>query len=139
MTRRIFARILPFLTVCRPVKPQSLPEATDILKSFDARDWAKHFVQLVKAKPSIATDPETMTSWFANALMRGFDEGDRQSHKWYDQKVEDAGGDMLRIMQEEAIRGAVARGWCAPETEHKQFDSALAIAITDELMKLRRA
>jgi hypothetical protein len=43
-------------------------------ESFDARDWAKAFVEIVKAHPAIATDEGTMIGWFANALMRGYDE-----------------------------------------------------------------
>lgn len=39
------------------------------LPSFDARDWAKAFCKL---NPSM--DEETMITWFANALMRGYDE-----------------------------------------------------------------
>lgn len=42
--------------------------------TFDAKDWAKVFVKMVKQNPSIATDEDTMLGWFANALMRGFDE-----------------------------------------------------------------
>jgi hypothetical protein len=45
--------------------------------SFDARDWAKAFVEHVTANPGIPTDEATMTTWFANALMRGYDE-----HNW---------------------------------------------------------
>lgn len=44
------------------------------LPSFDARHWAEAFVALVKQKPDIATDEGTMTTWFAGALMRGYDE-----------------------------------------------------------------
>ena len=39
------------------------------LPSFDARDWAKAFC---KINPQI--DEDIMLGWFANALMRGFDE-----------------------------------------------------------------
>lgn len=39
------------------------------LPSFDARDWAAAFCRL---NPSI--DEGLMIAWFANALMRGFDE-----------------------------------------------------------------
>lgn len=42
--------------------------------SFDARVWAEDFVAAVKSNPDIASDPETMTAWFAGALMRGYDE-----------------------------------------------------------------
>lgn len=48
------------------------------MNSFDARDWAKQFVEHVKRIPSIATDEETMVSWFASALMRGYDEHQRE-------------------------------------------------------------
>jgi hypothetical protein len=41
--------------------------------SFEARFWAKEFVKYVKETPSIPTDEETMTTWFANALMAGYD------------------------------------------------------------------
>ena len=43
-------------------------------QSFQAMDWAKAFVALVKQKPEIATDEATMLGWFANAIMRGYDE-----------------------------------------------------------------
>lgn len=46
--------------------------------SFDAKDWAEAFVDLVKRKPEIATDEATMIGWFANALMRGWDEHARR-------------------------------------------------------------
>lgn len=52
----------------------STASCNEILKSFDARDWARAFVKLVTAKPEIATDEGTMIGWFANALMRGYDE-----------------------------------------------------------------
>lgn len=39
------------------------------LPSFDARDWAQAFC---KVNPSV--DESTMIGWFANALMRGYDE-----------------------------------------------------------------
>lgn len=39
------------------------------LPSFDARDWAKAFCKL---NPGV--DESIMIIWFANALMRGYDE-----------------------------------------------------------------
>lgn len=48
--------------------------STDFSESFDARDWAKAFVEHVTANPAIAADEGTMLAWFANALMRGYDE-----------------------------------------------------------------
>ena len=41
------------------------------LPSFDARDWA---VAFLRAYPNTGLDEETMLGWFANALMRGYDE-----------------------------------------------------------------
>jgi hypothetical protein len=42
--------------------------------SFDAWDWARDFCETVDKNPTIPHDVETMMSWFANALMRGWDE-----------------------------------------------------------------
>ncbi len=39
------------------------------LPSFDAKDWAQAFCKL---NPGV--DEATMIAWFANALMRGYDE-----------------------------------------------------------------
>lgn len=51
---------------------------TDFTQSFDARDWAAAFVAHVQANPAIATDEGTMIGWFANAIMRGYDEHARK-------------------------------------------------------------
>lgn len=48
-------------------KPEERPDWP--LPSFDARDWAKAFCKL---NPTM--DEGTMIAWFANALMRGYDE-----------------------------------------------------------------
>ena len=37
------------------------------------------------------------------------------------------------------LLGAVARGWCHPKNENKEFDSDLAIAIAAEVSELLRA
>ena len=37
------------------------------------------------------------------------------------------------------IRGAIARGWCSPENSHKEMDSTLAEAISEEVLKLLEA
>lgn len=52
---------------------------TAFAESFDARVWATAFVQTVRENPSIATDEDTMLGWFANALMRGWDEHARRT------------------------------------------------------------
>jgi hypothetical protein len=48
-------------------KPEDRPDWP--LPSFDARDWAKAFVKMHGG------DEGLMQAWFANALMRGYDEG----------------------------------------------------------------
>lgn len=48
-------------------KPEDRPDWP--LPSFDARDWAKAFC---KINPTM--DEGIMIAWFANALMRGYDE-----------------------------------------------------------------
>jgi hypothetical protein len=48
--------------------------SADPLRSFDAVVWAKAFVETVEKNGTIPLDRETMTTWFANALMRGWDE-----------------------------------------------------------------
>jgi hypothetical protein len=50
------------------------------LPSFDARDWAEHFCKIAnkfgfKDAEGKPIDEGWMVTWFANALMRGFDEG----------------------------------------------------------------
>lgn len=43
------------------------------LPSFDARDWAVAFCKTAKQK-GVDVDVDWMITWFACALMRGFDE-----------------------------------------------------------------
>ena len=46
-------------------------------QSFDARDWAKAFIDIFgNRKQDI--DEEAMMGWFANAIMRGYDEHARR-------------------------------------------------------------
>ena len=44
------------------------------LPSFDARDWAAAFCKVAAKNGHVGIDEGWMISWFANALMRGFDE-----------------------------------------------------------------
>lgn len=43
------------------------------LPSFDAKDWAQAFMKAFGHRLHVL-DEETMTAWFANALMRGYDQ-----------------------------------------------------------------
>jgi hypothetical protein len=79
LTRRNFARILSFCTVCpalgKPEKPtanQPAASAYPPYDSFDPREWAKAFEAYLKLNPGIAADPEVMRGWFALALNCGF-------------------------------------------------------------------
>jgi len=47
------------------------------LPSFDARDWSQAFCKLYPDGPS----EDEMIGWFANALMRGYDEGQSRPRK----------------------------------------------------------
>lgn len=53
------------------MKPEDRPDWP--LPSFDARDWAATFCKIAKTHGH-DLDEGWMQSWFANALMRGFDE-----------------------------------------------------------------
>jgi hypothetical protein len=46
----------------------------DFTQSFDAQEWAKAFVERASKDHTFATDESNMIGWFANALMRGYDE-----------------------------------------------------------------
>ena len=52
---------------------ESMLPATELPKSFDARIWAQEFVKANLAY-HIGLDEAALTTWFANALMRGYDE-----------------------------------------------------------------
>lgn len=61
------------------VDPRSRPDWP--LPSFDARDWAQAFCKMFMVQKiagydtaRVNDDEGLMTTWFANALMRGFDE-----------------------------------------------------------------
>jgi hypothetical protein len=53
------------------------PAAHWPLPSFDAQDWAKEFMRIFGTDRRGDIDEELMVGWFANALMRGYDE-----HAW---------------------------------------------------------
>lgn len=44
------------------------------LPSFDARDWAEAFNASLVKRGEQPLDPSLMIGWFANAIMRGYDE-----------------------------------------------------------------
>jgi hypothetical protein len=57
------------------IPPEQRPDWP--LPSFDAQDWARAFCDVCIERgfrPEEAVDQEWITTWFANALMRGYDE-----------------------------------------------------------------
>ncbi len=56
--------------------PQERPDWP--LPSFDARDWAAAFGKVAVELGYSDMDGAWLTTWFANALMRGYDERDSQ-------------------------------------------------------------
>ena len=55
-------------------------ESNELCRQIDGRVWAEEFCARVKENPEIATDVECMHSWFANAIMAGYD------HKYFQSK-----------------------------------------------------
>jgi len=43
----------------------------------DAQAWAQSFVKTVREHPTIPEDEGTMIGWFANAIMAGYDAGQK--------------------------------------------------------------
>jgi hypothetical protein len=55
-----------------PIYGSDEVEQLALVGEFDARVWARHFVQTVRRIPEIPTDEETMVAWFASAIMTGY-------------------------------------------------------------------
>lgn len=53
----------------------------DLVGNTDAQRWAQEFVRMAEANPAIPTDEGTMIGWFANAIMAGYDEGQRKERQ----------------------------------------------------------
>ena len=49
-----------------------------IPQTIDARAWAKDWLNTIADHPGIPTDEGTMVTWFANAIMAGYDEAQRR-------------------------------------------------------------
>lgn len=59
----------------------STREENDHLKlygEFDASVWAREFIKIVRDHPHVAKDEGAMTGWFANAIMTGYDQAQRE-------------------------------------------------------------
>lgn len=65
------------LVSAEPSKVVEIRESIDeseAFKSFKGSDWARAFVQHVRRNPALPLDEGAMTAWFANAIMRGYDQ-----------------------------------------------------------------
>lgn len=51
-----------------------LPKDFKVNETFDAQKWAASFLQTLREHPEITIDHDFMVAWFANALMKGYDE-----------------------------------------------------------------
>lgn len=54
---------------------------SDLVDEFDAQVWAKRWLEIIAENPTIPTDEGAMISWFANAIMSGYDKGKRDEQK----------------------------------------------------------
>jgi hypothetical protein len=52
-------------------------DKNDLIGETDAQVWVKQWLETISENPSIPTDEGTMISWFANAIMAGYDQGRR--------------------------------------------------------------
>ena len=81
ISRKKFWALLAGLPLVGSLKAKPpLPTGAEILKSFDARDWARNFELCRQANPRIIEE-DCMVGWFANALMRGYDEARWQQER----------------------------------------------------------
>ena len=83
------------------------------LPSFDARDWAKAYMN---AWPQGCADEGTMVTWFACALMRGFDERASRSAEHPTPQPDD---------RDEALRATLQKAYVALMNAHCVIESHL--------------
>lgn len=55
--------------------PHQFVKDDPLRTSMDAKVWAQEFIKTIKEHPEIPYDEGTMIAWFANSIMRGYDEG----------------------------------------------------------------
>jgi len=48
---------------------------TKLIGNINAKEWAEEFVRIITKNPNIPFDEATMITWFANAIMAGYDKG----------------------------------------------------------------
>jgi hypothetical protein len=52
-----------------------MKDANDLIGETDAEVWATYWLEAILEHPNLPADKSTMTSWFANAIMAGYDQG----------------------------------------------------------------
>ena len=105
--------------VAAATKPYDTPNP---MGNPDHEAWTAHFIEHVRRDPSIAFHPGAMDAWFACAIVTGRD----TSSAWR----------FGKSVKDEALRGAIARGWCSIQNSRKEMDLQLAEAILQELRAL---
>ena len=106
------------------------------LPSFDARDWAAEFCRIAKTHGQ-EIDESWMVAWFANALMRGYDQGKSEGRGGWRliEGAPDDGKDMLLCYPDGAVKIASQKrgkrssdvgykgpeGWLFPTNDRHQF------------------
>lgn len=126
LRRSLFSGLLaaPMALAARLGFRNEPPSATDILKSFDARDWARHFMEHYRANPAIVEE-ECMTTWFACALMRGYDE---RSHR--------NSSELARLREENEDMMVLTRGLSQnPDLHNITEERRIAIKTLAEVME----
>jgi hypothetical protein len=53
-------------------------DPSQLASTSNAEVWADEFLKAMESNPSIATNRESMIGWFANAIMAGRDESERE-------------------------------------------------------------
>lgn len=125
--RNILASLFAFVpALFASAKPKSCEEF--IPESFDCEDWARKFIENVRANPSVSINQEQMEMWFSSALSRGYGEG----RYYYDQDAMESGKTKIQMMEHEHITAAVWRGWRS-EKKEQDVDWKLVRAIASEL------
>ena len=63
----------------RKAMPQA--DGNSFPNTMDAQVWTREWLRTIKEHPGIPTDEGTMLSWFANAIMAGWDEAMRRQER----------------------------------------------------------
>lgn len=101
---------------------------------FDARKWAECFVDYVAEKPSIASDEATMHTWFANAIMAGYDDGVRRERR----HLEILRNELLTYTQASTVRLQALVDLFGDMVQDKPEDPEKHVRRTDALAEMIR-